>query len=318
MKLGVPALLLGVGLNACGGETDKPRPEAQVCRPILPLSDTKDTGGGAPDCNALDGLELFLIDNFELGEASSSWYVNNDRTALSFPLPNTDPVASEIPGGRCAGAEPSDAAPRLCSDPETPLGECDAPLDPESRRAMHILSGNLSTDGGQLGRNFPKVGCIVPVPGDESTQCPYRGGPPQIGPCSIDEGPTAPLLGCNAADDMSGWEGIAFWGRKGPGSQSDVRVRVSDVNTDEASCRCNPFTDENDTTDGCDKFGSHVLVDDTFRVFLLPFSEMQQGGWGQGQPGGIETSEILSVGFDYGRGAWDLWIDDVYFYRRLR
>lgn len=309
---------LGLLLVACGGEDRGPRPDPTVCRPLSPLSDTPDPGSGPADCHALDGLEIFVIDSFEVGRATPGWYINNDRTALSDPLPDTDPVpASAIPGGRCVDAEASDDAPRLCASRETPRGECDEPLSLESRSALHIRTGNLSTGGGVLGHNFPKEGCIDPLADDPSTQCPYRPGPPEVGPCSVGMGPSPPYLGCEAVDDTSDWDGVVLWARKAPGSQSSVRVRLSDVRTDEAACICNPFTSQNDTSDGCDKFGMFATLDGTFRAYLLPFELMQQGGWGISSPH-LDTHELMSIGLEYGRGAWDIWVDDVGFYRRPR
>jgi hypothetical protein len=133
----------------------------------------------------------------------------------------------------------------------------------------------------------------------------------------VGEAPTPPLVGCNGAIDFSDWDGVLVWARKAPGSYTNVRLRFSDVRTDEASCICNPFTNQNDTSDGCDKFGSHISLETDFKAFLLPFSEMQQGGWGMSSPG-LDTSELMSFGIEFGRGAWDLWIDDIALYRSKR
>jgi len=93
---------------------------------------------------------------------------------------------------------------------------------------------------------------------------------------------------------------------------------VSDRHTDDSNqaCECNPNTNQNDTTDGCDKFGSYIVLDDTWRPYLVPFNEMQQGGWGKPAPNGLDTHGLFSIAIDYGRAAWDLWIDDIGFYRR--
>jgi hypothetical protein len=36
------------------------------------------------------------------------------------------------------------------------------------------------------------------------------------------------------------------------------------------------------------------------------------------QSPGLDTSGLFSFGIEFGRGSWDLWIDDVGFYRRKR
>lgn len=303
--------------GGCGGEDAGPRPEPQYCRDIEPVSDVPDPGSRPADCSVLDGLELFMLDDFEPGSARTGWYINNDRTALMQPPPETDPIpATEIPGGRCLGYESEDA-PTLCRDPEAKRGDCDEAVDLSSRYAIHIRSGFLSTNGGVLGRNFPRTGCITPNMGDPDTICPYRPGPPEVGPCSTGEAPTPPFKGCNAEYDFSDWDGVVVWARKVPGSYTGLRARFSDVRTDEASCVCNPYTDQNDTSDGCDKFGSYFNLETDFKAFKLPFKEMQQGGWGLSSPG-LDKSELMSFGLEFGRGRWDMWIDDIALYRSKR
>jgi hypothetical protein len=110
---------------------------------------------------------------------------------------------------------------------------------------------------------------------------------------------------------------VLVWARKGPGSHTNVRLRFSDVRTDEAACTCNPFTNQNDTSDGCDKFGAYISLGHDFQAFLVPFREMQQGGWGLSSPS-LDTSELMSFGIEFGRGAWDMWIDDIALYRSKR
>jgi hypothetical protein len=99
-----------------------------------------------------------------------------------------------------------------------------------------------------------------------------------------------------------------------PGSSSGVRVRAADGTTDEKGCKCNPYTNQNDSSDGCDKWGTFINLDSTFRAYFLPFSAMQQGGWGL-KSRALDTSNLFSLGIEWGRGRWDLWIDDVGFYR---
>jgi hypothetical protein len=296
---------------ACGGETDRPRPEPNACRPLL-ITGKDDPGSGPVNCNALDGLELFLIDDFEVGSAAVGWYTNNDRTAVQEPPPDTDPIpASPIPGGRCVGAARGADAPMRCSDPETPRGECEAAYSLESRWGVHVLSGFLSENGGTLGRDFSKV-C---EPYDTVPKCPFRPGPPEVGACGVGQGPSAPTLGCRAARDFSDWDGVMIWARKGPGSASGIRLRLGDERTDDKGCVCNPFTNENDTSDGCDKFGTYTTLDQDFRAYLFPFDEMQQGGWGLASPS-LDGSNLYSMAIEYMRGTWNLWIDDVALYRR--
>jgi hypothetical protein len=281
--------------GACGGSGDAPRPASPgACEPIT-ITDADDLGSGPVDCHALDDYDVQWIDDFETG-AGTGWYTNNDRSALQQPAPDSDPVpAQQIPGGRCLGV------PGV-----------------ESREAIHIRSGVLTDFGGVFGRNMRRLLEVTPCP---ITPCFDRPPPPPpSGPCGVGMGTpaaAAATASCITGADASQWEGIVVWARKGQGSGSSVRVHVSDHFTDDSNeaCVCNPFTDQNDTTDGCDKFGTYITLDDTWRPYLVPFNEMQQGGWGRPSPG-LDTSGLFSVAIDYGRAAWDLWIDDIGFYRR--
>lgn len=302
---------------ACGGETGVPRPEVGICRPVPDFTADygPDEGGKAADCHALDGYEIFRLNDFE-GVHDADFYFNNDRTALQTPPPDSQGVpTTPIPGGRCVGAALAANAPTVCSSPETPPGGCTGAYVPDSWYALEVRTGYLTNDGGVCGIIEPKVGCLLPDPSDASTLCPFQGGPPEVGPCSIGDGPSPPLLGCRARDDYSQWEGVVFWGRVGPGSESSLRLRASDGFTDDKGCNCNPYASQNDASDGCDKFGEFVALDANFRAFFVRFDEMQQGGWGLPRPS-VDTSDIFELAFEYGAGTWDFWLDDMALFRR--
>jgi hypothetical protein len=282
---------------ACGGTSDVPRPSNAVsCEPIT-LTGAADLGSGPVDCNALDNYDLEPIDDFETG-AGTGWYTNNDRSAVQDPPPDSDPVpGAAIPGGRCLGV----------------AGQ-------NSHYGIHIRSGVLADFGGVLGHNMRRRLDVSPCP---ITPCFNRTPPPRpTGPCGFGMGTPEQAngsAGCVTGADASQWDGIVVWARKGEGSGSSVRVHVSDKNTDDSNqaCVCNPYTNQNDTTDGCDKFGSYIVLDGTWRPYFVPFNEMQQGGWGR-PSSGLDTSGLFSLAIDYGRAAWDLWIDDIAFYRRKK
>jgi len=310
---------LGLALVAvgCGGDNEKPRPaNPGACRPLVPLVDYPDQWPGKVDCGALDDYEVLLLDDFEELVSDQGWYVNNDRTAEQDPpvATNAPPHTTVIPGGRCSGvAAPAD--PNRCDlASATALpGECPAVLSPEAHGAMHIISGNLTNNGGQLGMTLAK--CPAPPPDDlDLYDCHFPPGTAEEGACSVADGPTKTQNNCEGTD-LSGWEGIVLWARIGPGSQASIKVRVADRLTDDKGCVCNPNTNQNDASDGCDKWGRFITLDGTFRAYRVPFTDLQQGGWGAASPG-LDTGNIFSMAVEYGRGAWDLWLDDIGFYRR--
>lgn len=310
---------------ACGGNDDKPRPpDPGACRPIVPLVDYPDPWLGRVDCGALDGYEVMYLDRFEDNVTTQAWYINNDRTAEQDPPVHTNapPPVSPIPGGRCVGVRPSANAASVCdiSNPEAEPGTCRAPavdpeaLGPEAFGAIHILTGNLTNNGGQLGQTLAR--CPAAPPGLQTNpyECAeFAPGSPEQGACSTADAPTSGQKGCTGLN-ASAWEGIVFWGRVGPGSQVTVKVRTADKATDDKGCICNPNTNQNDASDGCDKWGRFVTLDQTFRAYMVPFTDLQQGGWGAASPG-LDTSDLFSIAIEYGRGAWDLWLDDIGFYR---
>ena len=292
-----------LALVACGGEQGE-RPDAGAnglplgCAPLPPPVTEDDQTWGVPDCHALDGYELSTIDDFETG-AASGWYVNNDRSALQIPAPDTDPVFGEkIPHGRCLGVPGA-----------------------QSQYAIHIVSGSLADYGGVFGRNLPRRQLDVdPCPIHACLDRPASPAP--LGPCGVGMGtPNQPpaALGCITGSDASAYDGIVFWARKAPGSGSTIRLHVADVHTDDSNqtCECVSYTNQNDTSNGCDKFGTFRTLDSTFRAYFFPFLQMQQGGWGHPAPS-IDTSGLFSLGIDYGRGPWDFWIDDIAYYRRKK
>ena len=141
------ALGLALGAVAFGCSTDVPRPkEGPPCVP-LPDFELEYDGGNAPDCNGLDGYELFRLNDFE-SVHNADFYFNNDRTALQTPAPDSMGLATTaIPGGRCAGAALTERSPTLCDRPETAPGECIGQYVPASWSALEIRSGNLTNNG---------------------------------------------------------------------------------------------------------------------------------------------------------------------------
>jgi hypothetical protein len=54
---------------------------------------------------------------------------------------------------------------------------------------------------------------------------------------------------------------------------------------------------------------------ENWKLFVLPFEEMRQGGWGKQRPQ-PDLTAIVSIQINFTVGTWDFWIDDIAFYRR--
>jgi hypothetical protein len=123
--------------------------------------------------------------------------------------------------------------------------------------------------------------------------------------------------------DTTGWDGISFWARRGKTSSSrTMLLSVDDRYTDESHGRAlSPdqkaycFDQPLDLTEKCDRFVAAVGMEDQWRFFAIPFTRMQQRGFGKASPG-LDRSALLGLEFNFGTGDWDVWIDDVAFYKK--
>jgi hypothetical protein len=142
--------------------------------------------------------------------------------------------------------------------------------------------------------------------------------------------------------DASRWTGISFWARLGPQSTgATALVTVGDPHTssqigdtppynlqypfNERLCGdppCVPGGDGGSSGGGlldggnpqCDPFGKAVLLVSDWQFYAIPFSEMRQKGYGVPEST-LELSRILGFKFSLGKGAWDVWLDDIAFYK---
>lgn len=113
--------------------------------------------------------------------------------------------------------------------------------------------------------------------------------------------------------DMSDWDGISFWARRGSDeSGRSVFFSVLDPLTDKSGGQCE---DESDVLEEkCDAYGTGLGLDEQWRFFAIPFSDFKQRGFG------VPTDDLLTdevVGFNWatGLGDWDVWVDDIALYR---
>jgi hypothetical protein len=309
---GVSALLaLSVG---CGGE-DRGRPST-----IEPLEVPSDPAAAPPLCDVDPKLELVMIDDFEHGTANAAWYTNNDVCETCQDLLNDINLIDRL---------------AWCDDPLRPeLGTEPACLDPANQPFLPISLGgdgtNLRDDRkDKLAVCSPPCRAIQfpslfdkPLPAEviPGTRCGsryalhIRGGP------FLDWGGNA---GMNFSPpvDASTFEGVALWARRGGAGRNPLRFEVSERHTDQnydqgnGEPLCQPDTNDDNSFLGCDKWGAHVVLDDNWHMYLLPFEEFRQGGWGRTAPF-LDVWGLMSISVQFVAGYWDFWIDDIAFYRR--
>ena len=125
-----------------------------------------------------------------------------------------------------------------------------------------------------------------------------------------------------AAEDASAWEGVAFWARRGNDSGRSLFVAISDKYTDESAGAAlhpdgQPFcSDQTESlTEKCDRFGAGVGLGLEWRHYLLRFEDMSQRGFGKVAPE-LDVENLLGLSFGFEVGDWDVWVDDVAYFRR--
>jgi endoglucanase len=119
-------------------------------------------------------------------------------------------------------------------------------------------------------------------------------------------------MGMNFTDpkdvyDASKYAGISFWAKKGPGGISKMRMKVPDINTDEAGEVCGECFND---------FGMDIELTESWQKYVVPFSKMkQQAGWGQPRPRKIDASQVYGIQFQAQApgGAYDIWVDNIAF-----
>ncbi len=127
------------------------------------------------------------------------------------------------------------------------------------------------------------------------------------------------------------YDGIAFWAKRGAvlaDASSTLTIALRDRFTDggaaslvDASLQgtevCDPTPPEGDETVGCGSSAFTVVgLQDTWRLFKVPFSKFHQPSWGFQAPY-LDTGALWTVKFTWAESApvsVDFWIDDVMFY----
>ena len=110
-------------------------------------------------------------------------------------------------------------------------------------------------------------------------------------------GTGAPLfagMGVNLTDpkgphDASGYAGIAFWARTGPGSTGKVRLKVPDVNTDPQGGVCAECFND---------FGADLALTPEWKQFVFPWPALKQmPGWGVPRKSQITPAQLYGIQF---------------------
>ena len=298
----LPIGILFAAQTACSG-TDEGRPSDERAEHV-PID----------QCKLGDGLELTEIARFEpMGDRAvcdlmgCTFYFNLDR-ALTPPNPEFPELGNPMP------------LPESDLEPECPPGAA--------------ASSNIPMAGGYVP--------VTPIPearcGSSESGLQFWGR--DIAVCIR---PETGRLGWGAAIDVnlvpegrtldaSEFDGVVFWAKRGTGpSKPTIVFSVADEFTSGRGALEDPATGKLvrcDTSDPsttsmpvpdsekCDAFGTAVTLVDDWTFLKVPFVMLRQKGFGLPSPlGMLDVSKLVRFQFLRSSGDWDVWVDNVAFYR---
>jgi hypothetical protein len=171
------------------------------------------------------GLELSpkAVWDFETGSGRGMYVYTDDTTPNIFSYADQSTPAYD----KRVGFEPTAAAFQRCTD-DTDAGQAHSP----SHFVMHLAGGPFRGFGGGMGISFSKL--------HEQAGACMDGGSPAEFLCPESPGADTPDF-CPASGvefrcqtlDLSRWDGISLWARRGPNGQAALRVGLGDIDTDD-------------------------------------------------------------------------------------
>jgi hypothetical protein len=325
-------LLAWASAVGCGGSQD-----ASVSDASTGTDATQPTvlGPSDPDpCNASKVFEQRVIANFD----DSSGLAGPYGTYVSFDATGTLFQSGQPVMGIDSAEAIADGGPRQCltgysatSGDRLPTKRCGT-----DSTALHLFATG-DVDAGAQDAGLTGWGMNVGIDLRQNCTCPAPPTPcPQV---------THPELGCQTATnqtggscspmgapcffDASGYTGISFWAMLGPQSTASVALAtVSDPNTGGQLGGTYPFNDlicgdppcvagQAQMHSGlalCDPFGKAIGLVDHWEFYAIPFDEMRQKGYGLPESK-LDVAHVLAFKLSLGKGVWDVWLDDIAFYR---
>jgi hypothetical protein len=114
--------------------------------------------------------------------------------------------------------------------------------------------------------------------------------------------------------DASLMSGVRFWARVGENKNTRHRVQLVDATTDVLGGKCNAATTAVDGEKCDDHFGKNLTFTTTWTLYVLPFSELSQIGWGKSAPALDKTALYGLQVTAKAKLEVDLWLDQVEFF----
>jgi hypothetical protein len=241
--IGIALLSTFVGCDRPGGQAVVPNGAATTDGICIGACEP-DPGWGPVDCSQQNGIDTLEIESFDddptsagtLGVAADL-YTYTDGTA---PLYYQGQPGEAVDGG---GFQPSVTPVPLCAHPHV--------YPDDVNYVFHIFGGPFKGWGGGFGVPMAKLNGREPNGGNRDQNpyadpnapkdlcCPVPVGEPGA-PCptNVPLPSQCPPAGTEfavwmGALDVSAYDGVSFWARRGPNGQAGLRVTVGDKYTDD-------------------------------------------------------------------------------------
>ncbi len=105
--------------------------------------------------------------------------------------------------------------------------------------------------------------------------------------------------------DASQMQGIKFWARIEPGSNSAIRIALPNSQTHPDGGQCSTCWDH---------FGIDLTLTTTWQQYTVPFSSLTQQGWGS-QYETFDITTLYNMEFRHNQNVtYDVWIDNIEFF----
>ena len=114
--------------------------------------------------------------------------------------------------------------------------------------------------------------------------------------------------------DASKLSGVRFWARVGEGKNTRHRLQLVDATTDALGGKCNPASSAPDGEKCDDHFGKNLTLTSSWALYVVPFAELSQIGWGN-PAAALDKTTLYGLQLTAkAKLDVDLWLDQIEFF----
>jgi hypothetical protein len=281
------AAVFGPMIVSCSGSMAEPPPAGLTFKQIDLIDDMES-----------DNPSAYILDR---GGRNGQWFGFADTTVGGT-------MGTWLPNGTGVQVGDGHPIPMLPLDSPHPLYEG----EPESKQGLHFKASGFKLWGA----------------GWEATLHSTSPGPT--------EAPDTYPQGGTATYDVSPYTGVTFWAKTGGPSATNLKVSFPDIDTQpppknivdpavpEVPHQRERTNDEKICVDDAkapltrqcwDDFAKTITLSTEWRQFVVPFSELAQGGYGYKPPLGFDPKTVFVIKFAVPQNLpFDIWMDDIAFY----